>query len=154
MFELLIEITGDEDLKKLYQNQIIVKDKTYSYMHSDSGFDLFTPKDVKIGPRESKMVDLEIKCEPKFAGGYYLYPRSSFGKTPLRLKHSVGIIDNSYRNSVKALVENMSDSETFEMKAGERYFQLCHPTLIAMKVIMVEKVSHSTRGAGFGSSGK
>jgi deoxyuridine 5'-triphosphate nucleotidohydrolase len=154
MFELLIEISNNEELKKLYQTQITMKDKTYSYMQSDSGFDLFTPKDVSIGPRESKMVDLEIKCEPKFPGGYYLYPRSSFGKTPLRLKHSVGIIDHQYRNSVKALVENMSDSETFEMKAGERYFQLCHPTLIAMKVSMVEKVSHSTRGAGFGSSGK
>lgn len=153
MFNLDIEIE-DEELRKIYKKQIDMLEKTYSFNSSDSGFDLFIVEDVTIDPNESKMIDLKIKCQPKFPGGYYLYPRSSFGKTSLRLKNGVGIIDNSYRNSVKALVENMSSKDKVELKKGERYFQLCHPSLIAMKVNIVEKVQLTNRGSGFGSSGK
>ena len=48
----------------------------------------------------------------------------------------------------------MSDTDKVELKKGERYFQLCHPSLIAMKVAVVEKIQPSNRGTGFGSSGK
>jgi len=154
MFDLLIQV-NNEDLRKLYEEQISIKEKNYSYFHSDSGFDLFMPKDVTVNPKESKMIDLEIRCEPKFPGGYYLYPRSSFGKTSLRLKNSVGIIDNLYRGNLKVLIENTSDIETVEIKKGERYFQLCHPSLITMQVKTTEKVNDTIRGAGgFGSTGK
>jgi dUTPase len=41
------------------------------------------------------------------------------------------------------------------MRKGERFFQLCHPTLIAMKAKIIDKVTPSKRGAGgFGSTGK
>lgn len=154
MFDLLIQV-NNEELRKLYEEQISIKEKTYSYFHSDSGFDLFMPKDVTVKPKESKMIDLEIRCEPKFPGGYYLYPRSSFGKTSLRLKNSVGIIDNLYRGNLKVLIENTSDTEDIEIKKGERYFQLCHPSLTAMQVKITEKVNDTVRGAGgFGSTGK
>jgi dUTP pyrophosphatase len=154
MFELHLEIENEE-LRKMYQKQIDVINKTYSFTTSDSGFDLFIPCDYTIKPKETVMIDLQIKCQPKFAGGYYLFPRSSFGKTPLRLKNSVGIIDNQYRNFVKALVENTSDTETVEMKKGERYFQFCHPSLIAMKPVIVDKLNTTVRGnGGFGSTGK
>jgi dUTP pyrophosphatase len=85
-----------------------------------------------------------------------MYPRSSTGSsTPLRLANSVGIIDNQYRNSIRAAIENTSTTETVELKKGERYFQLCHPTLIAMKANIIEKIGETTRGAGgFGSTGK
>jgi dUTP pyrophosphatase len=154
MFELHLEIENEE-LRKLYQKQIDMLNKTYSFTTSDSGFDLFIPCDYSIKPKETMKIDLQIKCQPKFAGGYYLYPRSSFSKTSLRLKNSVGIIDNSYRGQISAMVENTSDTETMEMKKGERYFQLCHPSLIAMRGIIVEKLNTTARGTGgFGSTGK
>jgi dUTP pyrophosphatase len=154
MFILDIEICNPELLSH-YKSQIMVLERTYNYMSSDSGFDLYLPKDYTIGPGESKMIDLEVKVEPNFAGGYYLYPRSSISKYPLRLKNSVGIIDNSYRGNLKCAVENTSQTETVELRKGERYFQLCHPTLIAMKAKIVEKVTPSKRGeGGFGSTGK
>jgi dUTP pyrophosphatase len=154
MFDLLIQV-NNEELRKLYEEQISLKEKTYSYFHSDSGFDLFMPKDIKVNPKETKMIDLDIRCEPKFPGGYYLYPRSSFGKTSLRFKNSVGIIDNLYRGNIKMLIENTSDTEIVEMKKGERYGQLCHPSLITMQVKIVDKVNDTSRGlGGFGSTGK
>ena len=154
MFNLLIKV-DDEDLKNLYQKQIELSKETYDYNNSDSGFDLYLPEDIEIKPKESKMIDLKIKTEPKFPGGFYLYPRSSFSKTPLRLKNSVGIIDNQYRGTLKVPLENTSDTQTFVGKAGERYFQICHPSLIAMQVEMVDKLGETVRGqGGFGSTGK
>lgn len=134
----------DEQIKKLAE-----KDK-YS---RDSGFDLFCPSDITIQPGEKVLYDLKVAFEPEFPGGYYLYPRSSFGKTPLRLCNSVGIIDNTYRGNVKALVENIGRYEV-SFKKGERYFQLCHPSLIAMNVRIVDNISKTARGVGgYGSTG-
>jgi dUTP pyrophosphatase len=154
MFELLIQV-DDIELKKLYEDKVAALNKTYNYTTSDSGFDLFLPEDVTVNPNETKMINLKVKCQPKFPGGFYLYPRSSFGKTCLRLKNSVGIIDHQYRGIVSALIENTSDKYPVEMKKGERYFQLCHPSLISMQVKLVDKVDDTTRGlGGFGSTGK
>ena len=49
-------------------------------------------------------------------------------------------------------VENNSETP-FEIKKGERLFQLVHPTLIAMNVTIVDKVDDTER-LGFGSTGK
>jgi len=154
MFKLLIQV-DEESCKALYKRQIEILEKTYLYSSSDSGFDLYLPNDITIGPKESAMIDLKIRAEPRFPGGYYLYPRSSFSKTPLRMKNSVGIIDHQYRGTLRVPVENMSEHEVFIGKAGDRYFQLCHPSLIAMTVEMVDKLSVTKRGeGGFGSTGK
>jgi len=87
--------------------------------------------------------------------GFYLYPRSSTGsKTPIRLSNSVGIIDAGYRGPLTAILDNLSD-EPFVMKKGERYFQVCAPNLLPIRVELVEKLSDSTRGEdGFGSTGQ
>ncbi len=121
---------------------------------SDSGFDLYVPADITIPPNSTATIDHAIACEPQFAGGYYLYPRSSISKTPLRLANSVGIIDNSYRGSIMARVDNRS-SEPYTVRRGERLFQLCHPSLMPLSVRLVNELSETARGAGgFGSSGK
>jgi len=122
---------------------------------SDSGFDLYVPADITVQPGETATIDHAVICEPKFAGGYYLYPRSSISKTPLRLANSVGIIDNGYRGSIMAKVDNRS-AEPFTIKRGERLFQLCHPSLLPLTVRIVESASKNTeRGAGgFGSTTK
>jgi dUTP pyrophosphatase len=150
------DLDGNTYLRNLYQTQIEANNKKELSIDSmDSGFDLYCPTTVILKPKEKILYDLSIKGEPEFAGGYYLYPRSSFGKTPLRLCNSVGIIDNQYRGTYKAWIENTGDSE-FTLTKGERYFQLCHPSLIAFKVNLVEEINTNTiRGTGgFGSTGK
>ena len=122
---------------------------------SDSGFDLYVPADITVAPGETATIDHRIVCEPQFTGGYYLYPRSSISKTPLRLANSVGIIDNGYRGSIMAKVDNRG-TEPFTVRRGERLFQLCHPSLQPLTVRLVEAVNMATeRGAGgFGSTTK
>ena len=122
---------------------------------TDSGFDLYVPADITVAPGETATIDHRIVCEPQFPGGYYLYPRSSISKTPLRLANSVGIIDSGYRGSIMAKVDNRG-TEPFTVKRGERLFQLCHPSLLPLTVRLVESVNTATeRGAGgFGSTTK
>jgi dUTP pyrophosphatase len=140
--------TDNDGIRNLY----IEQSKKIS---TDSGFDLFMSKDLTLLPKSNTCIDLEVRCQPLFYGGYYLYPRSSLGKTPLRLSNSVGIIDNEYRGTLKVWVNNTSDFP-FEIKKGERYFQLCHPSLLPMKISVVERLNMNTsRGeGGFGSTGK
>jgi dUTP pyrophosphatase len=145
-------------IREFYQTQIDNNNKKieeYGIGSVDSGFDLYCPTDVVIKPKEKILYDLHIKGKPYFAGGYYLYPRSSFGKTGLRLCNSVGIIDNQYRGTYKAWIENLGNND-FKISSGERYFQLCHPSLIGMRVNFVEEIDTNTfRGTGgFGSTGK
>ena len=83
---------------------------------------------------------------------YYLYPRSSIVKTPLRLSNSVGIIDAGYRGDIIACVDNIK-TEPFTVEAGTRLFQICAPDLSELKFDLVDDLSDTTRGAGgFGST--
>lgn len=102
--------------------------------------------------------DLEDKYKPM---PFYLYARSSIGKTPLRLANNVGIIDSGYRGEIGAYVDNIHSSPDFNSKytiaAYTRLFQICDPNLEPIKVEIVEKESDlgkTVRGSGgFGSTG-
>jgi dUTP pyrophosphatase len=90
---------------------------------------------------------------------YYLYPRSSIIKTPLRLSNSVGIIDRGYRGEITAVVDMIDQQrDTFDMYAMDRHFQICHPSLQPFKVVLVdakEELGLTERGnGGFGSTGR
>ena len=140
----------NEDVKQFYMNY-------ETYYEGDSGIDLFFPTDITILPRETKLVDLMIKCElvdnDNNSLPYYLYPRSSISKTPLRMSNSVGIIDKNYRGNIKVSLDNISDNE-YNICKGNRLFQICHPNLYNMKVILSDKLSETDRNEnGFGSSG-
>ena len=100
--------------------------------------------------------------------GYYMYPRSSISKTPLRLANSVGIIDSGYRGELMAKVDNINgcscdcscdneagDSVDYVVGQHSRLFQVCAPDLSPFaSVEIVESLDDTSRGAGgFGSTG-
>ena len=96
--------------------------------------------------------------------GYYMYPRSSISKTPLRLANSVGIIDSGYRGDLMAKVDNINgfscdsdsgDSVDYVVSQHSRLFQVCAPDLSPFaSVEIVDSLDDTTRGAGgFGSTG-
>ena len=123
---------------------------------TDSGYDLYIPNTVTLPPNSTTLVDLMIRCQLQASEqnihGYYLYPRSSISKTPLRLANSVGIIDFNYRGTLKVAIDNRS-AEPYEIKGGERLFQLCMPDLRPFKVVLghVNKNTDRSEG-GFGST--
>ena len=144
-------VPDNHEVRELYRDHS-------TYHEGDSGLDLFFPEEVNIGPRETKLINLKIKCEAwKNANNpetysYYLYPRSSISKTPLRMSNSVGIIDAGYRGNIMASVDNISDNP-FTIESGTRLFQICGPTLSNITFELTDSLSNTSRGTGgFGST--
>ena len=127
------------------------------YNPGDSGLDLFCPETITIQPGETIKINLQIKCEAIEGDSnlsYYLYPRSSIIKTPLRLSNSVGIIDSGYRGDIIACVDNIKNVP-YEIKQGDRLFQICAGDLSPFEYILVDDLSNTRRGSGgFGSTGR
>jgi dUTP pyrophosphatase len=179
---LKLYVDGDNELKQKYIDATLIHNnkafETPEFI--DAGFDLFIPEDTSFygidwsdrGPVNK--VDYKIKCSAKiitvnksYNTGYYLYPRSSLSKTPLRLANSVGICDAGYRGRIMAMfdVVNLSNDESDDREcdyAGnkyDRYVQICASGLIPILVEVVETESElgsiTERGSGgFGSTGK
>ena len=136
---------------------IYKKNECYS---DDSGFDLYVTDDTIIQPfknvNKGTLIDLQIKCEMidnDTNVGYYLYPRSSIYKTPIRLSNSVGIIDAGYRGNIMACVDNHSDKD-YKIEKGTRLFQICAGDLSIFHTDIVNNLSNTNRNiGGFGSTG-
>ena len=129
-----------------------------TYHEGDSGLDLFFNEDITLESKETKIISLGIRCEAfptkekEHNISYYLYPRSSISKTPLRMANSVGIIDAGYRGLICAAVDNTSD-EPYTIRGGQRLFQICSPTLSPISFQLSNRLSDSSRGEdGFGST--
>ena len=87
---------------------------------------------------------------------YWMLPRSSISKTPLRLANSVGLIDAGYRGPLLAML--YSTGNDFAVAAGDRYFQIAGPELQPFERIeIVDEIpgGATLRGdGGFGSTGR
>ena len=127
---------------------------------SDSGFDLYVLEDTTIILGETKKIDLGIQCEMNRAGRsgardglpFYLYPRSSFSKTPLILANHVGIIDAGYRGTITVFVDNIKNT-SYTVERGTRLFQICSPDLSPITFSLKDILSETSRGSGgFGST--
>jgi dUTP pyrophosphatase len=119
---------------------------------TDCGFDLYQENITVPAGARGFAIKFGIACEPSETRGYYLYPRSSISKTPLRLANSVGIIDPTYRGEIIAKVDNLSDQD-FVLQNTTSLFQLCNPDLTPIKVDFVTELTSTERGTGgFGST--
>lgn len=86
---------------------------------------------------------------------YLLVPRSSITKTPLIMQNSLGIIDNSFRGKLKAIVYNPTRFNYIVYKK-DRLFQIIRFNGQRInKIEIVSSLSETTRGEnGFGSTGR
>lgn len=140
----------------------------FSTTAPDSGLDLPCPETIIIRAGETKIIDLGVKAEAftysvsygisaarSKPAAYYIYPRSSISKTPLRLANSVGIIDSGYRGNLMLALDNIKNTD-YTIEAGQRLAQLCSHDLKPINFRFVcSKLSKTTRGSGgFGSTGK
>ena len=144
--DLLIKPLNDK-ARNIYEN--------HGHFHKgDAGLDLYILDDLLFQPNETKLIKLGISCEPSDGRAYYLFPRSSISKTPLRLSNSIGLIDGGYRGEIMASCDNIKDFD-FTIKEGQRLFQLVAVDSSPISYKVVEELSETTRGGGgFGSTGK
>ena len=143
----LIIKTLNETARDLYTN--------HGYFHDgDAGLDLYILEDQTFTPSETKLIKLGISCEPENGRAYFLLPRSSISKTPLRLANSIGLIDGGYRGEIMAPCDNIKDFE-YTAEKGQRLFQLVAADCSAISYTIADELSKTSRGSrGFGSTGK
>lgn len=136
----------------------------------NAGFDLFLPEDQTFTSGCANKSSFQVKCSAKifhisndinnltsYFTGYYMYPRSSLSKTPLRLANSVGIIDAGYRGPLIGMFDCLTNAE-YKVDGFTRLLQVCAPNLMPIFVRVVDTVeelsSETRRGeGGFGSTG-
>lgn len=155
-----------ESYKKHIDNHNI---KTRHNQFFDSGFDILNPNNFKISKNDKttkynlsiKTAAFNISHSNQNPSPYYVYPRSSIYKTPIRLANSVGIIDTGYRGNLCALIDihiNSENDKDYIIQKGSRLFQICSPNLKPIIVQIVnseDELGTTSRGqGGFGSTGK
>lgn len=144
--KILIKPLNDQ-AKNIYSN--------HSHFHKgDSGLDLYILEDLNFEAFETKKIKLGICCETEDGKSYFLFPRSSISKTPLRMSNSIGLIDGGYRGEIMAVCDNIKNY-SYQIKKGERLFQLVSHDLSEIEFKIIDTLSDSSRGeGGFGSTGK
>lgn len=158
----------EPSLLEYYEDAIVHFNNNHTELYRDSGFDLFIDTPIYITRNNEKKclqlkVDHNISCAvykelndgSYIPSGYYLYPRSSISKTPLRMSNSLGIIDSGYRGNLIAKFDVIPDID-YSLEQGGRLCQICTPDLSSFSSIsLVDTLTKTTRGTGgFGSSGK
>ena len=159
----------ENECSSIFQLEILSNDDIihYSYLKShndDAGVDVYFPESINVPPllsNNGKGTLISLKIRGKMLDGrnnetaYFLMPRSSIYKTPIRMSNSIGLIDAGYRGELCVVVDNHSD-KTYTIEKGTRMFQVVGPSLRPITIQIVDKINTNTeRGeGGFGSTGK
>jgi dUTP pyrophosphatase len=159
---------GDDRLKNTYLNAALNHNNSLLVdpHFFNSGFDLFLPESSLLKENVNKL-SFDVKCSAKichinsddlntYYTGYYMYPRSSLSKTPLRLANSTGIIDAGYRGPLIGMFDCLENN--FTVNKHTRLLQICAPNLMPIYVNIVDTFeelgAETSRGeGGFGSTG-
>ena len=147
--------TDDQNILDTYSNHIenhntkLNNDAPYE----DSGFDIYVPSYTTFPGYSVTNVNLKIKCSAYFNDrpcGFYVYPRSSISKTPLRLANQVGIIDAGYRGCLIGAFDNIKEEE-YHVEENTRLLQICGSFLQPIRAKLVyseEDLGITNRGTG------
>ena len=162
-------------LKHIYSERVLEHNEKMEKEYYDSGFDLLNPEEI-ILDKENNLnivkINHKIKCSSKIVKkvsnnlkvrptGYYLYPRSSISKLPLRLANNTGIIDSGYRGNIIGVFDvnkQLINDNIHNIEKYQRILQVCAPNLIPIIVEIVDDINeldiNTERGeGGFGSTG-
>lgn len=121
---------------------------------TDAGYDLYSPIDIVLKPREVTKIPLGFKMElPPFTFAM-ITPRSGLAlKEGITIVNTPGIIDENYRDEVAVILFKLRDGD-YEIKKGDRIAQLVIVHRPAVLLIKKQVDHRRNRGGGFGSSGR
>jgi dUTPase len=154
-YKLHVQIC-DTTMREFYMN--------HRFAHfGDSGLDIFCSEDVVIPAnslgikiRTGIRAEMVLKHDNIFketSVSYYLLPRSSTVKSPIRASVPVNVIDSEYRGELYFFVDNLSN-ESIKINRGTKLFQIVTPTLELFYFVIINRLSYGSRGLnGLGSSG-
>jgi dUTP pyrophosphatase len=120
----------------------------------DAGLDLVACDRVELEPGERAVVATGVAVEipPGYAG--FVQPRSGLAaRHGIGIVNSPGLIDSGYRGEIRVVLINTDRTERFVVDPGMRIAQLVVAPVASVRVVEVEQLAGSERGArGFGSS--
>ncbi len=120
----------------------------------DAGFDLAACEHVVLEPGERAVVATGIAVEIPDGYAGFVQPRSGLAaRHGVGVVNSPGLIDSGYRGEIKIVLINTDRDEAFVVDPGMRIAQLVVAPVAAVRMVEVEELAISERGArGFGSS--
>ncbi|KAM0951606.1 putative dUTP diphosphatase [Dioscorea sansibarensis] len=135
-------------IKKLSENAVMPSRAS----PLSAGYDLSSAVETKVPARGKALVPTDISIAIPDGTYARIAPRSG-----LTWKHAIdvgaGVIDADYRGPVGVILFNHSDVD-FTVKPGDRIAQMIIERILTPKVLEVEDLDATARGAGgFGSTG-
>jgi dUTP pyrophosphatase len=121
----------------------------------DAGLDLAACEHAELGPGERAVVGTGVAVViPEGHAGLVL-PRSGLAaRHGLTIVNAPGLIDSGYRGEVKVILLNTDARQPFTIEPGMRIAQLVLVEAASVRLVEVEELPESERGAaGMGSSG-
>jgi dUTP diphosphatase len=120
----------------------------------DAGFDLVACEPVVLGPGERAIVATGIAVEIPDGYAGFVQPRSGLAaRNGIGVVNAPGLIDSGYRGEIKVVLINTDRDEPFVVDPGMRIAQLVVAPVAAVRMVEVDDLARSERGArGFGSS--
>ena len=154
----ILYIQADPEMKSFYMSAA----ESYlavPYHERDAGFDLFVKTQTIFESGPPTKVTFGVRAgyfdtKNGLFRAYWMLPRSSISKTPLRLANSVGLIDAGYRGPLIAVLD--CHAEEYALEANQKVCQLSNPDLLPWEDIRIVDVipgGLTLRGeGGFGST--
>lgn len=127
---------------------------SYAYA-GDAGLDLRANEDVTLAPHERRLIStgLAVAIPEGFAG--FVQPRSGLAlRQGLSMANTPGLVDSHYRGELKVCAVNLDNEHPITIERGERIAQLVIQRVPTVRLVEVDELDETDRGAGgFGSSG-
>lgn len=139
------------EISRLKENAIIPTRAT----PNSAGMDLYAAETATIHPGQRGVIGtgIAISLAPWYVG--LVCPRSGMAlRDFITVLNAPGVIDPDYRGEVGVILVNLGD-EPYLVRAGARIAQLVIVPFASPRIVEVDALSATQRGAGgFGSSGK
>jgi dUTP pyrophosphatase len=122
--------------------------------HDDAGYDLFANANITIPAGKSSLVPTGVALELPPMAEAQIRPRSGLALNhQITVLNSPGTIDAGYRGEVGVIIINHGHT-SFEVTKGMRIAQMIIAELLPSRLLEVERLGDTDRGAkGFGSTG-
>ena len=120
----------------------------------DAGLDLAACEGAILEPGERATVSTGIAVEIPEGYAGFVQPRSGLAmRHGIGVVNSPGLIDSGYRGEIRVVLLNTDIRNAFAIEPGMRIAQLVIAPVAAVRLLEVEELALTERGAqGFGSS--
>lgn len=120
----------------------------------DAGFDLAACERVTLGPGERAVVPTGVAVEIPDGHAGFVHARSGLAaQHGIGIVNAPGLVDSGYRGEIRVILLNTDARDSFTIEPGMRIAQLVIAPLPAVRLVEVETLAETERGArGFGSS--